>query len=61
MTADTWETFTARLLGIGLGAAQGLIRIALVIVIAYAITKLLRAALKRLGLASNGKLQAMTK
>ena len=48
MTADTWETFTARLLGIGLGAAQGLIRIALVIVIAYAITKLLRAGLNRL-------------
>jgi small conductance mechanosensitive channel len=48
MTADTWEVFAARLLGIGVNAVQGLIRIALIIVIAYVIMQLVRAALNRL-------------
>ena len=48
MTADTWEAFIARLLGIGVNAVQGLIRIALIIAIAYIVTKLLRAGLNRL-------------
>lgn len=48
MTADTWETFIARLLGIGVNAAQGMIRISLIIVMAYVLTKLLRAGLNRL-------------
>ena len=48
MTADAWEEFTARLLGIGVNAVQGLIRIALIIALAYAATQLLRAGLNRL-------------
>ena len=48
MTADAWEEFTARLLGIGVNAVQALIRIALIIALAYAATQLLRAGLNRL-------------
>jgi small conductance mechanosensitive channel len=48
MTADTWETFVARLLGIGVNAAQALIRIAIIIALAYVITRLLRGGLDRL-------------
>ncbi len=48
MTANTWETFVARLLGLGVNAAQGLIRIALIIALAYVVTQLLRAGLNRL-------------
>ena len=48
MTADTWEVFAARLLGIGVNAVQGLIRIALIIVLAYVIMHLVRAGLNRL-------------
>ncbi|HKY09767.1 MAG TPA: mechanosensitive ion channel family protein [Candidatus Binatia bacterium] len=48
MTADTWETFVARLLGIGVNAVQGLIRIAIIIVIAYVLAQVLRSALNRL-------------
>jgi moderate conductance mechanosensitive channel len=48
MTADASEAFIARLLGIGVNAVQGLIRIAIIIAIAYVITQLLRAGLNRL-------------
>jgi moderate conductance mechanosensitive channel len=48
MTTEAWEAFIARLLGIGVNAAQGLIRIALIIAIAYTVTRLLRAGLNRL-------------
>ena len=48
MTAQTWEAFVARLLGIGVNAVQGLVRIALIIAIAYIVSKVLRAALIRL-------------
>ena len=48
MTATTWEVLLARLLGIGISAAQGLIRIALILVVAYAIVKLLPAFVSRL-------------
>jgi small-conductance mechanosensitive channel len=48
MTADTWEVFAARLLAIGVNAVQGLIRIALIIVLAYVIMQLVRAGLNRL-------------
>jgi moderate conductance mechanosensitive channel len=48
MTAQTWEAFVARLLGIGVNAVQGLVRIALIIAIAYIVSKVLRAALVRL-------------
>ena len=48
MTATAWEAFIARLLGLGVNAVQGLIRIALIIALAYVATQLLRAGLKRL-------------
>jgi moderate conductance mechanosensitive channel len=48
MTAHAWESFIARLLDIGVDAIEGLIRIALIITVAYIVTKLLRAALNRL-------------
>ena len=48
MTATAWEAFIARLLGLGVNAVQGLIRIALIIALAYAATQLLRAGLARL-------------
>ena len=48
MTAHAWESLIVRLLDIGVNAAQDLIRIALLVALAYAATKLLRAALSRL-------------
>ncbi len=48
MTANAWETFIAALLGLGVNAVQGLIRIALIIALAYVVTKLVRAGLNRL-------------
>lgn len=48
MTARAWESFTAKLLDIGINTAQGLVRIALLIVVAYVLTKLMRMALNRL-------------
>ena len=48
MTEQAWEAFVARLLGVGVNAAQGLVRIALIVAIAYIASKLLRAALVRL-------------
>lgn len=48
MTGYAWESFITRLLNVGVNAAAGLIRIALLIVLAYALTRLLRAGLNRL-------------
>ena len=48
MTAQTWEAFIARLLGIGVNAVQGLVRIAVIIAMAYIVSKLLRGAIARL-------------
>jgi moderate conductance mechanosensitive channel len=48
MTAHAWESFIARLLDVGIDAVQGLIRIALIIAVAYVVTKLMRAGLNRL-------------
>jgi small-conductance mechanosensitive channel len=48
MTAQTWEAFVARLLGIGVNAVQGLVRISLIIAIAYIVSKVLRVALTRM-------------
>jgi len=48
MPANAWESFIARLLGIGINAAQGLIRIALIVAAAYFAVKLMRVALNRL-------------
>lgn len=47
MPANAWESFIAKLLGIGINAAQGLIRIALIVAAAYIAVKLLRATLNR--------------
>jgi small conductance mechanosensitive channel len=48
MTEYASEAFIARILGIGVNAVQGLIRIALIIALAYIVTQLLRAGLNRL-------------
>ena len=48
MTAQTSEAFVARLFGIGVDAFQGLIRIAIIIVLAYIVTQLMRAGLRKL-------------
>ena len=48
MTAHTWETFIANLLMIGVKIVQASLRVALIVVAAYLIIKILRAALNRL-------------
>jgi len=48
MTAHTWETFIANLLIIGVKIVQASLRVALIVVAAYLIIKILRAALNRL-------------
>ncbi|HEX7232735.1 MAG TPA: mechanosensitive ion channel family protein [Candidatus Binatia bacterium] len=48
MTGYAWESFITRLLDVGVNAAQGLIRITLLIVLAYVLTRLLRGGLNRL-------------
>lgn len=48
MTVNAWESFFARLLNIGVNTVQGLIRIALIIAVAYLTMKLMRAGLKHL-------------
>jgi len=48
MTINAWESFVARLLIIGVNAAQGLIRIALIVAVAYIVMKLMRAGFNRL-------------
>lgn len=48
MTEHNWEVFVAKLLGVGVNVVQGLVRIAVIVVIAYIVSKLLRAALNRL-------------
>lgn len=48
MSVHTWELFVARLLVIGVNAMQGLIRIALIVAVAYVVMKLMRAAFNRL-------------
>jgi small conductance mechanosensitive channel len=48
MTTHAWESLIARLLDMSINAAQDLIRIALIVALAYAATKLMRAALNRL-------------
>jgi moderate conductance mechanosensitive channel len=48
MTAHAWESFIAKLLDIGVDAVQGLIRIAIIVAVAYIVTKFLRAGLNRL-------------
>ncbi len=48
MPVHAWESFVERLLSISLNAAQGTIRIALIVAVAYVVMKLMRAAFDRL-------------
>lgn len=48
MTTQAWESFIERLLVIGVNSAQGLIRIAIIVAVAYVATKLLRSGLNRM-------------
>ena len=48
MTGYAWESFITRLLDVGLNAVQGILRIMLLIALAYVLMRLLRAGLNRL-------------
>jgi small conductance mechanosensitive channel len=48
MNTRAWEAFVDRLLVIGVNSVQGLIRIAIIVAVAYVITKLLRSGLNRM-------------
>jgi len=48
MSADTWETFWEQLVNIGVNAMQSTLRIALIVVAAYILIKLLRSVFKQL-------------
>jgi moderate conductance mechanosensitive channel len=48
MPVHAWESFVEKLLSMALNAMQGTIRIALIVVIAYAIMKLMRTGFQRL-------------
>jgi moderate conductance mechanosensitive channel len=48
MNVRAWESFIDRLLVIGLNSVQGLIRITIIVIVAYIVTRLLRSALNRM-------------
>jgi small-conductance mechanosensitive channel len=48
MSANAFESFVARIMAIGVNALQGIIRIAVIVAIAYVIVNLLRAGLSQL-------------
>jgi len=48
MTTQAWDLFIERLLVIGVNSVQGLIRIAIIVAVAYVATKLLRSGLNRM-------------
>ncbi len=48
MTAHAWESFVTKLVDLGINTTQALIRIVLLVALAYVVTKLLRSALNRL-------------
>ncbi len=48
MNARTWESFIDKLMDIGVNSVQGLIRIAVIVAVAYVVTKLLRSGLNRM-------------
>mgnify|MGYP001354375376 CR=1 FL=1 len=48
MSSNTWESFVTKIMAIGVNALQGVIRIAVIVAVAYIIVKLLRAALSQL-------------
>jgi small conductance mechanosensitive channel len=47
MSVHAWESFIERLLGIGVNAVQGIIRIALIVAVGWIIVRLLRASFDR--------------
>ena len=48
MSPNTWEVFFARIMAIGVNTLQGLVRIVLIVAIAYVLVKLLRSAVTKL-------------
>jgi moderate conductance mechanosensitive channel len=48
MNVRAWESFVDKLLVIGVNSVQGLIRIAIIVAVAYFVTRLLRSGLNRL-------------
>lgn len=48
MSAKAWETFVSKLLEAGVNAAEGLIRIALIVTVAYVAVRFLRLAMQRM-------------
>ena len=48
MSPNAWEAFFARIMAIGVNTLQGLIRIALIVALAYVLVKLLRTGVTRL-------------
>jgi small conductance mechanosensitive channel len=48
MNARAWESFIDKLMDIGVNSVQGLIRIAIIVAVAYVVTKLLRSGLNRM-------------
>ena len=48
MSAKAWETFVSKLLDAGVDAAEGLIRIALIVTVAYVAVRFLRLAMQRM-------------
>jgi small conductance mechanosensitive channel len=48
MSPIAWESFITRIMAVGVNALQGIIRIAVIVAIAYVVVTLLRAALSRL-------------
>ena len=48
MSAKTWESIVATLVGVGVNALQGIVRIALIVAVGYFIVKLLRAGLAQM-------------
>ena len=48
MSAKTWESIVATLVGVGVNALQGIVRIALIVAVGYFIVKLLRTGLAQM-------------
>ncbi len=48
MSPIAWESFITRIMAVGVNAVQGIVRIAVIVAVAYVIVKLLRAGLSQL-------------
>ena len=48
MSPNTWETFLARIMTLGVNTLQGLVRIVLIVALAYILVKLLRTGVTKL-------------